>query len=327
MKNKSFPVGALVVSIIAVFIESFVFVYEGDPDTVGVLMAAGFIFLVGFCLSMYAKSMAGPPTPSIPTGGSDKRWRSVELGQLQELTKTAETKKEYSELGTMINAYFAGAPAYLICIILCVVAIVNQWFLAAILLFNIPLCADICAELMRLDKPAFRYYKIPLMESQIKQLLSYKDELKLNLKFDIQVCVQDSLDEETGGRIPFISDDVRVMFSREGESNPQSWLCAMFSFSKNDYRGTNKPYTYFVVVIDKHKMKTSRSSFQQEVQNFSLYVSETYSNLKCELKEDENYVLVFRKDENAPIPYETLPSDLESLVRVADQLFSVRSFQ
>ena len=326
MKEKVFPVGALFAMIVALLIDSILFACEGE-ELGDVLLASLFIFAFGGGAAGYAISSASPSAPSFPHGGSETRWRSVDMTQIQQLTASAQNTAEYSPMGKAIKTYFASALGFVFFIVLTIVAICMRWFLAAILLFNVPFVASICAELMRIDRPSYKYRKIPLMDMQISQLLAYNENLKLNLKLDTQVCVKDELKEETGTRVPFIDDDIRVMVSRESESNPASWLCAMFSFSKNDYRGTDKPYTYFVVVIDKNKMKASSSEFRNDYERFSSFIEDRYSNLTCELKEDDNYVIVVRKSESAFIPYETRDDDLKALVEVASKAFLVKSFQ
>lgn len=242
-------------------------------------------------------------------------------------------KAQYTEMGKVINSYVVTPLVFGVVAIICFFLVCFEHYLIAILVFNIPLFAEVLLGFLRIDQPAFEYIKIPLMKEQIDNLELFVKRNKIDFHLDIQICIKETnVAEENALPVlePFIDDDIRVMVSQTEQDTPRplSWLCAMFSFAMNDYRGNKKPYTYFIVVFDKSKLESSEATFIDGCHELQRKINNDCKNLMCEFKnETDNYVIVVRKSESVAIPYMTTEIELEQLVWAAKEIFSMESLR
>lgn len=334
--SSTFMVFALYAA--SILIESCILIFMDERETdVGDFTGIALIFFgIGAFLAIYASWDAEPNAEKLPMpAGEDMRWRSVTDAQLSDFVSQNESKTEvqYTEMGKVIDTYFVNLPVVVVVLIICIVLIAYGYILPAILIFNIPLFACILAKFLRVDQPSFKYVKIPLMKDQIDSLEMFIKRNEIDFQLDIQICIQETNVAEKNALPvlePFIDDDIRVMVSQTQQENtrPLSWLCAMFSFAVNNYKEDKKPYTYFVVVIDKSKMKSSETTFMNGYRELERKIENNFDDLMSELKnETDNYVIVVRKSESAFAPYVTNEVQLERLVYVAKEIFSMESLR
>lgn len=321
-QSRGFPLGALFKFIAALFCAYLMIVspanmsHENDHD-IFVVACLGF-FLCGL-LGQGAVSSARPKVPAFPTSVGEPRWRSVSDAQLAELTKASV---EYSEVGKIIYMLFGnGFSVTLFWILAAAVYLLKISVVLSVILFLMPMVAKACVQLMRVDEVGYPYDTIKLMIPQIRALREAVAKFEGQMSLDIQVCVKEHQNVETCVQAPFIADEVRVMV-RWGGCNPESWLCAMFSFSTNKYKESKLPYTYFVLVVDKARMQTDALMFEKTYQMFLEEVEKHYARrLICEKKDEtDNVVILLRKHPKAYRTYVTVEKDVHDLVEAANML-------